>query len=68
MWFINNQGQMEFSKGKEDNNSAKLAAKKCSFFKPDVEDEIVVEETVSCYNCRFRRWTENSFICYKNKV
>jgi hypothetical protein len=26
---------------------------------------LVADESISCYNCRYRRWTVNSFICCK---
>lgn len=35
----------------------------CSLFKPDDEDEMIDDESISCYNCTFRRWTEKSFVC-----
>ncbi|MFA7466822.1 MAG: hypothetical protein WCY82_00970 [Desulfotomaculaceae bacterium] len=35
----------------------------CGKFKPDVPEEMVSEKTKSCFNCIYRRWTENSFLC-----
>lgn len=39
----------------------------CEFFVLDKdEDELVTStEQNSCYNCLFRRWTRESFICMK---
>jgi hypothetical protein len=63
MWFINERNEREFLGGKDDSAGAVKEAKLCSAFKLDVEDEIVDDEPISCYNCRFRRWTEKSFTC-----
>lgn len=35
----------------------------CSKFKPDVVEELVDAKSSSCFNCAYRRWTENSFLC-----
>jgi hypothetical protein len=45
--------------------TAAQLARGCPKFKLDVEEEIVADETVSCYNCRFRKWTDISFVCFK---
>lgn len=37
--------------------------KACSRFKPDVPEEFVNDDSLSCFNCAYRRWTENSFSC-----
>lgn len=42
-------------------------AKNCTFFIADVEEEIITDDEISCYNCRFRRWTANSFACCKQE-
>ncbi|MEQ8198181.1 MAG: hypothetical protein ABRQ27_09275 [Clostridiaceae bacterium] len=63
MWFVNDSKQIEFSGGKNNWEETIEQASKCSFFKYDVEDEIIEEDVKSCYNCRFRRWTEKSFVC-----
>lgn len=65
MWLLNQEGQKEFSGGKDDWNTAALAAEQCLSFKLDDEDELVADELRSCYNCRYRRWTTNSFVCLK---
>jgi len=65
MWTIGDKGEREFSGGKEDWAVAALIAEECPGFKPDDEDEMVADEEVSCYNCRYRRWTVKSFVCCK---
>ena len=35
----------------------------CPMFLADDEDEWVSDDPVSCCNCRFRRWTAESFVC-----
>ncbi|HEX3012217.1 MAG TPA: hypothetical protein VHQ70_09340 [Syntrophomonadaceae bacterium] len=63
MWRINNEEKREFCGGREDWQTAARIAENCPGFKADDEDEMVADEDVSCYNCRFRRWTEKSFVC-----
>lgn len=65
MWIINDNGKREFSGGKEDWEAAAHIAQECPGFKPDDEDEMVADEAISCYNCRYRRWTIKSFVCCK---
>lgn len=54
--------------GKQDYARAALMAEKCPDFIIDDEDEQVTEEPRSCYNCRFRRWTVQSFTCTKGSI
>ncbi|WP_179034060.1 hypothetical protein [Paenibacillus sp. URB8-2] len=42
-------------------------ASRCSSFRPDVEEEWVSDEPVSCLNCYFRRWTSDSYHCMAGK-
>ncbi len=65
MFNINKLGNKEFNGGKEDWVHAKLIAEKCDSFKLDDEDELVADDLRSCYNCRYRRWTDKSFSCTK---
>lgn len=65
MWNINLNGEKEFSGGKNNPAQAAFAADACKGFEPDDEDEMVADEPISCYNCRFRRWTKESFVCCK---
>ncbi|KAF1085299.1 hypothetical protein SPSYN_01435 [Sporotomaculum syntrophicum] len=55
----------EFILGTEDWVQAARIAKKCSGFVCDDEDEMVADETVSCYNCRYRRWAAHSISCHR---
>lgn len=63
MWLINEKGEKEFRGGKQDWTEAAIAAGKCLGFQADVEEEMAADETISCYNCRYRRWTRSSFVC-----
>lgn len=65
MWHINTKGEKEFAGGNNDPEGAAREAEKCLSFKADDEDERVADEPVSCYNCRYRRWLAESFICCK---
>lgn len=65
MWRINTKGEKEFGGGKTAWKEAASTAAACEHFKEDDEDECVAEEQVSCYNCRYRRWTQEGFICMK---
>lgn len=38
----------------------------CNEFNPDVEEEWLAEETISCYNCRYRRFISNGIQCLKS--
>lgn len=65
MWKVNEEGEKLFLLGKEAWQEAAEAATACSGFSIDDEDEWVSEEQCSCYNCRYRRWTRESFVCLK---
>ncbi|WP_418790769.1 hypothetical protein [Phosphitispora sp. TUW77] len=65
MWFNNEFGLKVFRGGKDDWQSAADAARACNEFAEDDEDEQVADSPVSCYNCRYRRWTPTSFVCLK---
>lgn len=65
MFFQKNHTEWTFTYGKEAPQKAGEAADKCSFFQEDDEDEQVSDIFPSCYNCRYRRWTTDSFICKK---
>ncbi|MDO9491286.1 hypothetical protein [Acetobacterium sp.] len=45
---------------------AQTMALSCSEFKQDVEEEWLAEETVSCYNCRYRRFVGSGIRCMKS--
>lgn len=57
----------EFPGGQEDWATVASIAENCPYFSADVEEEQVANEEKSCYNCRYRRWTERSFICQKTE-
>ena len=65
MWKVNEKGEKVFTLGKEAWQEAVAAASACLYFSLDDDDELVSEEERSCYNCRYRRWTPESFICLK---
>ncbi len=67
MWFFNSRGERESRLGHNEWSTAAQIAQCCSQFKLDVEEETVANETVSCYNCRFRKWTDTSFVCCKKE-
>ena len=41
------------------------AARACAHFALDDEDELVSDEEITCLNCRYRRWTQETFTCMK---
>lgn len=57
--------QKRFLYGKNDGEKAHTVAGSCPDFREDNEDECVSDEPISCYNCRYRRWTQESFDCMK---
>jgi len=40
----------------------------CLEFVLDDEDELVSDEERTCLNCRYRRWTVDSFECMKESL
>ncbi|WP_239027603.1 hypothetical protein [Geomonas diazotrophica] len=65
MWRCDQKGNREFAHGKEAWVLAAEQAGACALFVADVEEEQVVEEELSCYNCRYRRWSVESFTCLR---
>lgn len=63
MWEILSDGTRRFLGGNDDWGGAAREAELCAGFREDVEEELVADESRSCYNCRYRRWTGDSFIC-----
>jgi hypothetical protein len=49
--------------GPEEWAVAARQAAACRTFRPDVEEEHVADEGVSCYNCRNRRWAVDGIDC-----
>lgn len=51
-------------------NSARLIAASCEGFVPDNDEEEFMQDSDkrSCFNCLYRRWTADGFICRKNML
>lgn len=54
-----------FKFGQSNYKMARVAAEDCSLFLADDEDEQVDSVLESCYNCKYRRWTADSFQCLR---
>ena len=52
-----------FKHGQDSYGLAAETAGQCGAFVNDDEDEVVCDDDRSCYNCRYRRWTVDSFEC-----
>ncbi|MBW2186798.1 MAG: hypothetical protein JRG71_10515 [Deltaproteobacteria bacterium] len=63
MWDIMPDQTRVFLLGRDADTVVAQIANECSFFVADDEDEWVADEECSCYNCRYRRWTQESFRC-----
>jgi len=57
------QALPSFLLGPEDWSSAATLAVACGVFRPDVDEEQIADEKVSCYNCRYRRWLAKGISC-----
>lgn len=68
MWQVMDDQTRLFSFGREAYSVAAEAANTCSAFLADEEDEWAADEERSCYNCRYRRWTQESFVCMASLV
>lgn len=66
MWIYEN-GKKIFAHGQDDAENAVKAAQKCDYYKKDYDEECFEDEDLTCYNCRYRRWTNNSFQCMKGE-
>lgn len=49
----------------DDWSQGHITALACLHFRQDVEEEWVAAETISCYNCRYRRWIQTGIQCMK---
>jgi hypothetical protein len=67
MWRTNQAGEKEFKFGLEAWTQAAQAAQACAYFLADDEDEMIADEKRSCYNCSYRRWTVQAFICTRGR-
>lgn len=61
----NQDGNRYFLGGQEAYDEVMIIAKVCPHFVADYEEEWMAEDEISCYNCRYRRWTVDSFMCMK---
>lgn len=66
MWRME-KGRKTFLYGKNNDAMARIAAEKCPDYIEDSEIECVSDDEKSCYNCRYRRWTQESFQCMKGE-
>ena len=54
----------KFIYGKTNYEKARHCAKKCLNFKTDNDyEEMASGGEVSCYDCAFRRWSKDNFVC-----
>ena len=65
---IENKAPTVFRRGKTDYRFAAETAAGCSVFREDYEEEWTADEEKSCYNCRYRRWTADGFMCMKGET
>lgn len=65
VWEKKPGGSRRFRPGRDNHPAAAQAARLCAWFVPDDEDECCSDEARSCYNCRYRRWTIDSFDCLR---
>jgi len=63
MWETDEQGQRVFAGGLGNWPAAAAIAGRCGSFRADDEDEQCADDELSCFNCRYRRWTADSFAC-----
>ena len=64
VWEAGKRGR-RFLPGNDAPRAAERAAQECGLFSRDDEEECFASEDVSCYNCRYRRWTSDSFECMR---
>lgn len=62
VWTKGKRGLL-FTCGRDAPLIAEKAALDCGKFSHDYEEECFAFEEISCYNCRYRRWTSESFEC-----
>ena len=67
MFEYDHTGNLVFLHGKTAYEKAQNGASLCEYFHldPDEDECITSTHISSCYNCLFRRWTHQSFICMK---
>ena len=65
---IKNSGDLRFRgtvEDMEDLLAAETIAGDCSVYSIDDDDEDYCEGTRTCFNCRYRRWLADGFLCLK---
>ena len=67
IWDTGKKGRL-FLPGRAAPDLAAETAEQCGGFVRDYEEECFAEQEVTCYNCRYRRWTKDSFECMKKMV
>ena len=67
MWEAGKRGR-RFLPGRDAPHEAEHAARECDLFSRDDEEECFASEDITCYNCRYRRWTSDSFECMRAKL
>lgn len=67
MWKKHDHGWI-FLPGRSAPEFAAAEASHCRYFRLDDEEECFAEDDVSCYNCRYRRWTRDSFECMNREA
>ena len=66
LWEDGKKGK-RFLPGRDAPRKAEQAALACGRFSRDDEEECFALEDISCYNCRYRRWTSDSFECMRTE-
>ncbi len=66
VWEQTDSNRKHFKFGQDSYSLAVETAGQCSVFVNDDEDETVTDDNRSCYDCRYRRWTVDSFECMKS--
>jgi hypothetical protein len=67
IWDTGKKGRL-FLPGRDAPDTAAMTAEQCGAFVRDCEEECFAEQEVTCYNCRYRRWTRDSFECMRPEV
>jgi hypothetical protein len=65
---IENSGELRFRgsvENREDLLAAAMIAGDCSVYSIDDDDEDYCEGARTCFNCRYRRWLADGFLCVK---
>jgi hypothetical protein len=65
---VKNSGDTSFRgsvENREDLLAASMIAGDCSVYSIDEDDEDYCEGVKTCFNCRYRRWLADGFLCVK---